>query len=186
MRHIPVVLIAAALIAAPAGAAAQRAAAQLRFSRGAHTDRRHATIPDRSQNAVLRFGATLGAPRMHTAMGRLPDLRMTRTASVRLSWSATDVALAGAFTAALLIDAGQTRGLARGGWQGYRETNPILGARPSVGDINTYTAVSGLAVLGAAAVLPARLRPWLLSAALAVETFTIAGTVREGVAIRIP
>lgn len=185
MKHTPVVLIAAALVvAAPAGAAGQRAAAQLRFSSAAHADRRHSTIPDPGQNVVQGFGATLGAPRTHT--GRLPDLRVTRTASVRVSWSATDVALAGAFTAALLIDAGQTRGLARGGWQGYRETNPILGARPSVGDINTYTAVSGLAVLGAAAVLPARLRPWFLSAALAVETFTIAGTVREGVAIRIP
>jgi len=34
--------------------------------------------------------------------------------------------------------------------------------------------------------VPARVRPWLLGVALAVETFTIAGTVRQGVALRFP
>ena len=96
------------------------------------------------------------------------------------------MALAGAFVVALAIDAAQTRGLAQRGWQSYSETNPILGPRPSVGQVNTYTAVAGLSVLGAAAVVPARVRPWLLGAALAVETFTIAGNLRQGIALRFP
>ena len=61
------------------------------------------------------------------------------------------MALAGAFVVALAIDAAQTRSIAQGGWQGYREMNPILGPHPSVGQVNTYTAVAGLTVLGAAA-----------------------------------
>ena len=101
----------------------------------------------------------------------------------RLSWSRSDVALAGGFAVALWIDAAQTRGLARAGWREYREANPVLGPRPTVRQINAYTAVAGLTVLGAAAAVPARLRPWLLGAALAVETVTVAGTARKGIAI---
>lgn len=101
----------------------------------------------------------------------------------RLSWSRSDVALAGGFAVALWIDAAQTRGLARAGWREYREANPVLGPRPTVGQINAYTAVAGLTVLGAAAVVPARLRPWLLGAALAVETVTVAGSARKGIAV---
>ncbi len=98
-------------------------------------------------------------------------------------WSAPHIALASAFSLALWIDAAQTRAaMARG----YRETNPILGPHPSAGQVNTYTALAHLTVLGAAAALPARVRPWLLGAALAVETFTVAGSIREGVAIRLP
>ena len=78
----------------------------------------------------------------------------------------------------------QTRGLARNGWRDFRETNFILGPNPTVGQLNTYTAIAGLSVLGAAAALPARVRPWLLGAALAVEAFTVAGTAKQGVAIR--
>ncbi len=115
-----------------------------------------------------------------------PTLRVGATIPARVSWRASDVALAGAFVVALAIDAAQTRSIAQGGWQGYREMNPILGPHPSVGQVNTYTAVAGLTVLGAAAVVPARVRPWLLGVALAVETFTIAGTVRQGVALRFP
>ena len=114
----------------------------------------------------------------------LTVLSAPRPALPRLNWSQTDLALASAFTVALLVDAGQTRWLAKGGWHQFRETNPILGARPTVGQLNTYTAVSALAVWGAAAAAPARVRPWLLGAALAVEAFTIAGTTQQGIAIR--
>src|SRR2546425_8443634 len=115
-----------------------------------------------------------------------PALHLGATIPARVSWRASEVALAGAFVVALVIDAAQTRGLAQRGWQSYSETNPILGPRPSVGQVNTYTAVAGLSVLGAAAVVPARVRPWLLGAALAVETFTIAGNLRQGIALRFP
>jgi len=90
------------------------------------------------------------------------------------------------FVVALAIDAAQTRGLAEREWEGYREANPILGPRPSVGQLNTYTVVAGATVLGVAAVVPRRVRPWLLGAALAIEAFTIAGNVQQGVALKFP
>jgi len=114
--------------------------------------------------APLRFGPTL----------------------VRVSWTSTDVALATGFAAALLMDAGQTLGLARGGWQGYREANPLLGRTPSVGRIHVYTAVAGVTVLGVAAVLPARLRPWFLGAAFVVEALTVGRNAQGGIPIRLP
>ena len=187
MKHTAVIVVAAAVLGAvPAGATAQHAAKHLRVSSAAHSDRRDPKIPRESQDAVLRLRSTVGPLSSRAAVAVPPQLRAARTVPVRLGWSATDVTLASAFAAALLMDAGQTRGLARGGWRGWRETNPILGPRPSVGQLDTYTAVTGLAVLGAAAAVPARVRPWLLGAAFAVEAFTIAGTVQRGVAIRLP
>jgi hypothetical protein len=91
--------------------------------------------------------------------------------------------LASGFAASLLIDAGQTRGLARGGWDGFHEANPLLGRSPSVARINVYTAVAGLTVLGAAAALPARARPWLLAAMFAVETLVVARNAQAGIAL---
>lgn len=102
----------------------------------------------------------------------------------RVSWNQTHTALAGAFVVTLLMDAGQTRELARRGWSGFREANPLLGERPSVGQVNTYTAIAGLTVLGAAAALPPKVRPWLLGAAIAVQAFTVAGSVQNGLPIR--
>jgi hypothetical protein len=104
----------------------------------------------------------------------------------RAAWTHSHTALASAFTITLLIDAAQTRALARQGWVGYRETNPLLGERPSVGRLNTYTVLAGLSVLGAAAAAPPRLRPWLLGAAIAVQAFTISSSVRQGLPIRFP
>jgi hypothetical protein len=114
-----------------------------------------------------------------------PRLELTGTVPVRVTWSPRDIALASGFTAALLIDAAQTRRLAAGGWRDFHESNPILGKRPSVGQVNTYTAVVGVTVLGVAAVVPKRARPWVLGAALLVEACTLAAMSREGVAIRI-
>ena len=116
----------------------------------------------------------------------LPQLRLTGTAPFRVSWRPSEVALAGAFTAALLIDAAQTRRLAAGGWRNHVETNPILGRRPSVGQLNTYTAVSGLVVLGVAAAAPKQARPWILGVALAAEACALVAVSRAGVPIRIP
>ena len=104
----------------------------------------------------------------------------------RVWWTPSHTALASAFVVTLLIDAAQTRELARQGWQGFRESNPLLGERPSVGRVNSYTALAGLSVLGAAAVAPRRLRPWLLGAAVAVQAFTIGSSVRQGLPIRFP
>jgi hypothetical protein len=117
--------------------------------------------------------------------GDAQALHLGGSVPARVAWRSRDIALAGAFTASLLIDASQTRALARGGWDGYHETNPILGPSPSVRTVNVYTAVVGLAVLGGAAVVPERVRPWLLGAALAVEAFTISHTAGQGVPIRL-
>lgn len=114
-----------------------------------------------------------------------PSLALTRSVPMRVSWSQRDIALAGGFVAALLIDAAQTRRLAAGGWRDYHETNPILGPSPSVGQVNTYTAVTGLTVLGVAAVAPKRARPWVLGVALAVEAYALAAMSRNGVAIKL-
>ena len=112
-------------------------------------------------------------------------LALTGRLPVRVSWSRRDRALASGFVAALLIDAAQTRRMAAGGWRDWYETNPILGPSPSVGRINTYTAVAGVAVLGVAAAAPERVRPWVLGVALAVEAYALAAMSREGVKIRI-
>ena len=104
----------------------------------------------------------------------------------RVSWTRSHTALASVFAMTLLIDAAQTRQLARQGWVGFREANPLLGERPSVGQVNTYTALAGLSVLGAAAALPPRVRPWLLAAAIAVQAFTIHSSMRQGLPIRFP
>jgi hypothetical protein len=131
----------------------------------------------RSTTALLAIVAAAGVA---AAPARA---RAQRASGADRSWNAPHIALASAFSLAVWMDAAQTRA-AMG--RGYRETNPILGPDPSVGQVNTYTALAQLTVLGAAAALPARLRPWLLGAALAVEAVTIAGTVRKGVAIRFP
>ena len=89
------------------------------------------------------------------------------------SWSATDIGLAGGFLALLWVDAAQTRSIARQGWKGFYEVNPILGRQPSVGQINTYTAAAAVATLGVAAILPQRARRWFLAGAVAVEASTV-------------
>src|SRR3989441_2789259 len=104
----------------------------------------------------------------------------------RVSWTPSHTALASAFLVTLLIDAAQTRELARQGWQGFRESNPLLGEHPSVGRVNSYTALAGLSVLGAAAAAPPRLRPWLLGAAVAGPAFTIGSSAPPGLPIRVP
>jgi hypothetical protein len=159
MRHTSVAsLVIAALAGLPGQGAAQHA------------------LKDHSFWAVPRVSGH------RSTVWMLPGVMSTTP--IRSNVRLTVLALASAFTVALLIDAGQTRSLAKGGWHAFRETNPLLGSRPTVGQVNTYTAVTGLAVLGAAAVAPARVRPWLLGAALAVEAFTIAGTTQQGIAIR--
>ncbi|HET7295879.1 MAG TPA: hypothetical protein VFI66_01980, partial [Gemmatimonadales bacterium] len=155
MRRIAVVLIVAAgLGAAPAGAHGQEALKGFGSARVPHAD----PAP----------GLFLAAPhRSDVAMGRAVDARALRAVAVatpgRLAWSTAPIgalpgavswnrshtALAGAFVVGLLIDAAQTRALARGGWTNFRESNPLLGERPTVGQVNTYTAIAAVGVLGA-------------------------------------
>lgn len=186
MTRPTAVLVATAALAAWPAQAARGQRALMGYLRNSVDSRR-------SVNASSWLGP-LGKLETRAA-GRGPAMPWTAAASpalsagaevpARLSWSASEMALAGAFTAALLIDAGQTRRLARGGWRDHHESNPLLGPRPSVGHVNSYTALVGLTVLGVSAALPARLRSCLLGGALAVEVFAIAGTARQGIAVKI-
>lgn len=101
-------------------------------------------------------------------------------------WNTAHIALASAFTLTLLVDAAQTRELARQGWPGFQEANPLLGPYPSVGHVNSYTAVAGLSVLALAAAAPPRVRSWVLGAALVLEALTVRANVRSGLPMRFP
>jgi hypothetical protein len=101
------------------------------------------------------------------------------------SWSVTDVGLASGFLAVLWVDAAQTRSLANNNWAGFYEVNPIIGPRPTVGQINSYTAAAAVTTLGVAALLPARARRWWLLSALAIETYAVTATTRSGIALRL-
>jgi hypothetical protein len=191
-RPALVLLQAAALAAAPLRLTAQREAHDL------------ASWTSVADDPSLRHavGATiLAMPRNPLAPGDDLTTRPARepvsvrtavsTASVATrvvprSWSSTHIALASAFTVALLVDAAQTRSLARQGWPGFQETNPLLGPFPSVGRVNTYTAVAGLSVLAVAAAAPPRARSWVLGVALVVEALTVGGNVRSGLPLRFP
>jgi hypothetical protein len=132
----------------------------------------------------LWIGALALAPSRGGAQGA--PIKVGWSLPLRVSWSRSSILLASGFAASLLMDAGQTRGLARGGWNGFHETNPILGRSPSVARINVYSAVAGLTVLGVAAAVPARVRPWMLGVAFVVETLVVAGNARAGITVGFP
>lgn len=180
MRRIATVLIAVGLAARPAPS--QEALKRLGLPslfRGS-VSRTSATLGQTVDRGALRAYAPATPQRLNWSTAPIAAL------PARVSWNRSHTALAGAFVVTLLIDAGQTRALARHGWTGFREANPLLGDRPSVGRVNAYTAVAGLTVLGAAAVVPPRVRPWLLGAAIAVQAFTVGTSVRNGLPIRLP
>jgi len=129
------------------------------------------------------LAGSVAAQRVGIGASEFRQIEVRRTVPIRVSWSSRDLVLSSGFTAALLVDAAQTRRLAQGGWADYRESNPVLGPRPSVGRVNTYTAVVGLTVLGVAAVAPKRARPWVLGVALVVEACTLAAMSQRGVSI---
>lgn len=95
----------------------------------------------------------------------------------------SELALGAAFTAALWVDAAQTREAARRGWREWRETNPLLGPRPGIGRITAYTVAAGVTTLGVAAALP---RPWRrvwLAGAFALELYAAASAARAGLGL---
>jgi hypothetical protein len=185
MRHVAIALLAVGSLAAvPRRAPAQQAARDLAAF----------TVVSGARRQYRAVAATLltmpSQPQTARDVGPLAARVSWSTMSVaalpgRRAWTSSHTALAGAFTVLLLVDAAQTRDLARRGWPGFREANPLLGPRPSVGQVNTYTALAAAGMLSAAAAAPPRLRPWLLGAALAVEAVTVGGSVRNGLPLRI-
>jgi hypothetical protein len=130
-------------------------------------------------------GSAQRATAPFAARWSFPVNQLTRRVPRVPRWSRTEIALAGAFVGALWVDAAQTRSLARAGWRDFRESNPLLGSNPSVGQINSYTAVAAVSTLGIAAVLPQKARKFWLIGALGMETFVVTHTTRLGVAVRI-
>src|SRR5438477_13067046 len=185
MRHVAIVLLAVGSLAAlPRRAPAQQAARSVAAF----------TLASGARRQYRAVAATLLAmpsqPETPSGVGPLAARVSWSTIGVaalpaRRGWTTSHTALASAFAVVLLVDAAQTRDLARRGWPGFREANPLLGPRPSVGQVNTYTALAAAATMTAAAAAPRRLRPWLLGAALAVEAVTVGGSVRNGLPLRI-
>lgn len=192
MARILVVLFAAVLTGLAAPATAQEALKGVSFGEWAHVDRQ----PNPFLGSLAGGGRVSTGLRVSKDALRMVDItqpvRLSLSTSTitdipgRVSWTQTHTVLASAFVVTLMMDAAQTRELARHGWSGFREANPLLGARPSVGQVNTYTAIAGLTVLGAAAALPPKVRPWLLGAAIAVQAFTVAGSMQNGLPLRFP
>ena len=185
MRHVAIVLLVVGSLAAlPRRAPAQQAARDLAtFTLVSGTRRQYRSVAATLLTMPSQQRASSGmgplAARMSWSTLGIAEL------PARRSWTASHTALASAFTVVLLVDAAQTRDLARRGWPGFREANPLLGPRPSVGQVNTYTALAAAGMMTAAAAAPPRIRPWLLGAALAVEALTVGGSVRNGLPLRI-
>jgi hypothetical protein len=104
---------------------------------------------------------------------------MTRALAIALSlfttaaaagepWSTSERVLGTAALAALAIDWGQTRYIAKNP-QSFHETNPILGRHPSVGRVDAYFAgaIIGTALLADA--LPSKWRGPFLAGVVVVE-----------------
>jgi len=83
-------------------------------------------------------------------------------------WETTDYALAGAAVAALAVDWGQTRHIAKNP-QRFAETNPILGPSPSVGKVDAYFVGAMVGTVALAHVLPGDWRQLFLGGVLALE-----------------
>ena len=83
-------------------------------------------------------------------------------------WGTTDYALAGATVAALVVDWGQTRHIAKNP-ERYTETNPILGSSPSVGKVDAYFVGAMVGTVALAHVLPGEWRQLFLGGVLALE-----------------
>jgi len=84
------------------------------------------------------------------------------------AWETTDYALAGAAVAALAVDWGQTRHIAKNPNR-FSEQNPILGPSPAVGKVNAYFVGAIVGTVALAYVLPGDWRQLFLAGVLTVE-----------------
>jgi hypothetical protein len=83
-------------------------------------------------------------------------------------WETTDYVLAGAAVAALAVDWGQTRHIAKNPNR-FIETNPVLGTSPSVGKVDAYFVGAMVGTVALAHVLPNDWRQLFLAGVLTVE-----------------
>jgi hypothetical protein len=83
-------------------------------------------------------------------------------------WETTEYALAGAAVAALAVDWGQTRHIAKNPNR-FNEKNPMLGTTPSVGKVDAYFVGAMVGTVALAHVLPSDWRQLFLAGVLVVE-----------------
>lgn len=77
-------------------------------------------------------------------------------------WTTEQKVWAGVSTALILMDWGQTRYIAKNPHQ-FHETNPLMGRHPTMGEVNRHFALSMVANLAVASLLPSKWRtPWLM------------------------
>lgn len=74
-------------------------------------------------------------------------------------WSQADTNRQIGYTVLHMADWSQTRYIARHPKE-YHEVNPVLGRHPSVGKVNTYFAVTGLANIWVSGALSPKYRKW--------------------------
>jgi hypothetical protein len=90
----------------------------------------------------------------------------------REPWEFTDYALTGAALAALAVDWGQTRHIAKNPSR-FDEKNPLLGTAPSVGKVDTYFVGAMLGTVAVARLLPRDYRRLFLAGTLSMELSVI-------------
>jgi hypothetical protein len=78
-----------------------------------------------------------------------------------------------ASTAGLACDWAQTRSTAAGGWVNHHETNPMLGARPTTAQVDTYFVVAAIANTFVWLVMPQKLRSVVPAGVFAVQVDSV-------------
>ena len=116
----------------------------------------HRRAPGSARAALLIF-----------LFGLLPSL-----CEARDPWEGSDYMLAGAALAALAVDWGQTRNVAKNP-QRFAETNPILGPSPSVGKVDAYFVGAMIGTVALAHLMPRDYRRLFLTGTLTVELAAI-------------
>lgn len=120
----------------------------------------------------------------------LTTLALTLSLSAAAApWDKTDKTLFAGFTSARVADMAQTLQIARrptGIESGYvyTETNPLIGASPSVGRVLTYFAVSHALVWLVADHLPAKTRKAFLTGAVVISAQFVQRNAELGINVR--
>ena len=81
-------------------------------------------------------------------------------------------------TAALLVDAAQTRSAAAAGWQGFAEDNAIMGATPSTRTVELYFGTAILINAALWVALPSRWRSVIPGLVIGAQAPTITGNLQ--------
>ena len=95
-------------------------------------------------------------------------------------WTKNQKILQGTSTALHMIDWGQTLNIADEPDK-YEEMNPIIGKHPSRSRVNTYFALSGLAKIAIAHIMPSEHRKWWLGFNIMISGYCVQNNYRIGV-----